>query len=64
MATTYYAKYVLINTGTGTIHWYENHDTAIREQISLGGVVYNTDTCAPQLLENALLEARRHMDTE
>lgn len=60
----YYAQFVLINEATGCVRWHESHDNAIKERETLGGVVYNTATCDPVLLEKTLTAARYRMGVE
>lgn len=60
----YYSQYVLVNEDTGIVRWHENHDNAIKEHETLGGVVYNTSSCDPALLEKALTAARHRMGVE
>ena len=60
----YYAQYVLINEDTGTVRWHESHNNAIKEQETLGGVIYNTATCDPHTLNQALTAARHRMGVE
>ena len=64
MSTTYYAQYVLVNEETGSVVWFENHDAALKEQGSSGGVIYNTATCDHATLDRVLHNARQHMGVE
>lgn len=64
MSTNYYAQYVLVNEDTGSVVWYENHDTAIQAQRSTGGVIYNTETTDSDTLDRVLYHARQRMGIE
>ena len=64
MAIIKYAQYVVINEEKGVVVWNETHTQAVASQKANGGVIYNTDTCNTEILENALHVARQRMGVE
>ena len=58
----YQAQYVLINHQKGSVTWYENYQSAVRDQALYGGIVINTATTDPKLVEKTILETRKIMN--
>ena len=57
----YPAQYVLVNTETGSVVWYESHDGAVRDQAQYGGTIINTKTADAEFVKRVLENARRNM---
>ena len=56
-----YGQYVLVNTDKGSVSWYENYDSAIRDQTQYGGTVINTRTADPEFVRLTIDNALRNM---
>lgn len=57
----YPAQYVVINIDTGTVVWCESYQSALAFQTAAGGVVLNTASANPQLVQSLLASARANM---
>jgi len=55
-----YARYVYIDKKNGSVMWYENPDNNFKESHP-EGVVYDTETDDPEVIQRDLDEARRVM---
>lgn len=53
-------QYALIITERGSVTWYENHDSAVRDQLQYGGFIINTATSDPEFVKRCVDNAMRN----
>ena len=54
-------QYLLVDVEKGSVLWYENHDSAVRDQALYGGSIINTATADPAFVKRTLANARKNM---
>lgn len=57
----YPGQYVLIIAERGSVTWYENHDSAVRDQSQYGGFIINTATADPEFVKRCVDNAMCNM---
>ena len=59
-----YGQYVLVNTETGSVVWFEDYNDAVRNHSKYGGSIINTATADPEFVQRTLANARRKMNMQ
>lgn len=54
-------QYVLVNSDTCSVVWYESYESAVRDQAAYGGTIINTKTAEPEFVKRVLDNARKKM---
>lgn len=55
------SQYVLVNTEKGSVVWYDNYDSAVKNHTQYGGSIINTKTADPEFVKRVLENARKNM---